>query len=91
MVSGFTRHNDKDNKRYVTYDTDNKKGQNQAFSKAEVLARIIENQDFKQIKDLLVYYRHSELPSPTNEVNLVKPNPKSKSNLSNQYISHKFI
>ena len=84
MVSGFTRYNDKNSKRYTTYDTENKKGSNQNFPKAEVLACIVENQDFRQIKDLLVHYRHSELSSPTNEVNLVKPYLKSKSKSSNQ-------
>ena len=67
MVSGFIRNNETD-KHNVKLN----------FNKAEVLARIIENQEYKQIKDLLVHYRHSELPSPTNEVNLVKSDVKSK-------------
>ena len=77
MVSGFIRNNEKGNKRNVVYETDSHNVKLN-FTKAEVLACIIENPEYKQIKDLLVHYRHSELPSPTNEVNLVKSDVKSK-------------
>lgn len=48
-------------------------------TKAEILANIVDKEECRDIKNLLVHYRHSELPSPTNEVNLVKSEPKRKS------------
>jgi len=47
-------------------------------SKTDILSHFVMRDDCKDIKRLLVHYRYSELPSPTNEVNLVKSERKSK-------------
>lgn len=46
------------------------------ISKADVLSHIVEKEEYRELKNLLVHYRHSELPSPTNEINLAKSMPK---------------
>lgn len=48
------------------------------LTKINILSHVVQREEFNEIKTLLTHYRYSELPSPTNELNLVKSEPKSK-------------